>query len=345
LENKVLLENTIQDVTQKKKTWKEAVRKYQKSDTGRSVWQLINSVVPYFIMWYLMIRSLEISYWLTLALAIPAAGFLVRIFIIFHDCGHGAFLKNRKVSEVVGFITGMLVFTPHHQWWHRHAVHHATAGDLDRRGVGDVWTMTIDEYMEASPSQQRIYRIYRNPIAMFLIGPVFVFLFLNRFVPKDTKSRERSSILMVDLTILGILILAYFTIGIKAYLLIQVPIMWIAASTGVWLFYVQHQFEDVYWERHENWDYTSAALDGSSFYKLPKLLQWFSGNIGFHHIHHLSPRIPNYYLEQCHEENPIFQVKPVTLQSSLKSLSFRLWDEQNNQLVGYEALKGSQPVA
>lgn len=319
--------------------WKQAVAKYQKPDSLRSTWQLINSIGPYLILWYLMYRSLAISYWLTLALAIVAAGFLVRVFIIFHDCGHGSFFKSRKVNDIVGFITGVMTFTPHYQWWHRHAIHHATAGDLDRRGVGDVWTMTIDEYLDSSRWKQIGYRLYRNPLIMFGLGSGLVFLIMNRFVPKGIQKRERNSIIWTDLALIGILVIAIFTIGIKAYLLIQVPVMWIAAVLGVWLFYVQHQFEDVYWVRHEDWDYVKAALEGSSFYKLPKILQWFSGNIGFHHIHHLSPRIPNYYLEPCHKENAIFQIKPITLLSSLKSLTFRLWDEKNNQLVGFRALK------
>jgi omega-6 fatty acid desaturase (delta-12 desaturase) len=266
----------------------------------------------------------------------------VRIFIIFHDCGHGSFFKSRQANTIVGYITGILTFTPYHLWRHRHAVHHATAGDLDRRGVGDVWTMTLEEYIHATWWKKLIYRIYRFPIFMFIIGPLIVFLVNQRFAGKSVKKRERRSVYITNIALLGILILAHFTIGLKAYILVQLPAFWLSTVVGVWLFYVQHQFEGVYWERHENWDYVKAAINGSSFYKLPKVLQWFTGNIGFHHIHHLSPKIPNYLLERCHRDNPIFQVKPVTLWTSLKSLTFRLWDEKNRELVSFRQLKANQ---
>jgi omega-6 fatty acid desaturase (delta-12 desaturase) len=281
---------------------------------------------------------LNVSYWLTLLLAIPTAGFMVRAFIIFHDCGHGSFFKSRKANTILGYITGIITLTPYHHWRHNHAVHHATAADLDRRGTGDVWTATVDEYLSFPRWKKYFYRFYRNPAVMFLLNPVLLFWIGHRFAGK-AKSRERFSVYWTNLTLLGILILANFTIGLKAYFLVQIPIIWIGTAVGVWLFYVQHNFEGVYWERHENWDFVKAGLEGSSFYKLPKVLQWFTGNIGFHHIHHLSPRIPNYKLERCHKENPIFQVTPITLLTSLKSLTYRLWDEKGSRLVGYRQLK------
>jgi len=321
-------------------SWRQAVAGYQYSDPRRSVWQAVNSIVPYVILWYLMYRSLEVSYWLTLALSILAAGFMIRSFIIFHDCCHGSFFKSRTANDVLGVITGILTFTPYFNWRHDHAVHHATAGDLDARGVGDVWTLTVKEYLELSPWRRLGYRVFRHPLLMFGLGSSFMFVVIQRFARGAAGKRERYSVYWTNLALLAIVVLMGLTIGIKAYVLIQLPIIVIGTAAGVWLFYVQHQFEGVYWQRHEDWDFATAALKGSSFYKLPKVLQWFTGNIGFHHIHHLSPRIPNYFLERCHVENPIFQnVKPLTLLSSLKSLVLRLWDEEGQKLVGYSYLK------
>ena len=333
---------TLEDVKEKavstQKAWRKAVAPYSKPDFKRSVWQLLNTLIPYFILWGVMLWSLNVSYLLTLLLSIPAAGFMVRAFIIFHDCGHGSFFKSRKASAVVGYITGIITFTPYHHWRHNHAVHHATAGDLDRRGTGDVWTATVDEYLSFPRWKKLFYRFYRNPFVMFLLNPVLLFGIGHRFAGK-TKGQERASVYWTNFALLVILLIAYFTIGLKAYFLIQLPILWIGTAAGVWLFYVQHNFEGVYWERHKDWDFVKAGLEGSSFYKLPKVLQWFTGNIGFHHIHHLSPRIPNYELERCHRENPIFQVKPITFLSSFKSLTYRLWDEKGRKLVGYRKMK------
>jgi omega-6 fatty acid desaturase (delta-12 desaturase) len=287
-----------------------------------------------------MYLSLEISYWLTLALSIPAAGFLMRVFIIFHDCCHGSFFKSRRGNNVLGAICGILTFTPYHRWRQEHSVHHATAGNLDRRGVGDVWTLTVREYLALSAWKRLEYRLFRHPLVMFGVGPFFVFVISQRFARGVSGKRERYSVYWTNLAVLGIVALISVSIGIKAFILVQLPIIMIGAGAGVWLFYVQHQFEGVYWERHASWDYEAAAIKGSSFYELPRVLQWFTGNIGFHHIHHLSPRIPNYYLERCHRENPMFQVvKPITLLSSLKSLELRLWDEEQRQLVGFGHLK------
>lgn len=337
------LNPTTQDLQSFKLSWKQTVEKYQTPDLKRSLWQVANSVIPYLVLWYLMYRSLTVSYWLTLALSVLAAGFLIRVFIIFHDCGHGAFFKSQKANDIVGFIAGVLTFTPYYNWRHEHAMHHATAGDLDRRGVGDIWTLTAREYLESSVWQRFVYRLYRNPLVMFIIGPFFVFMIRYRFPLRTAGKRERRSVYRTDLALILLVSVMSLTIGIKAYILVQLPIWMIASAAGVWLFYVQHQYEGVYWERHDNWDYVDVALAGSSFYKLPKVLQWFTGNIGFHHIHHLSARIPNYYLEKCHKENPIFQnVKAVTLGASLRSLTFRLWDEEARRLVGFRHIKALQ---
>lgn len=320
--------------------WKAIVAKYQKPQIWSGVWQIVNSLVPYAALWYLMYLSQKVSYWLTLPLAVLAGGFLVRIFIIFHDCGHGSFFKSRKANDILGFITGLITFTPYYEWRWEHALHHSSAGDLDRRGMGDVWTLTVQEYLEASRWKRFAYRLARNPFILFVLAPLYVFLVQQRFPKPKSPRRERLSVYWTNL---GILIMAAglsWIFGLKAYLLIQLGAIMVAGSVGIWLFYVQHQFEDVYWERGDHWDYTAAALKGSSFYKLPRVLQWFSGNIGFHHIHHLSPRIPNYHLEKCHQAEPLFQtVKPITLFASFKSFTFRLWDEQRQKLVGYGVLR------
>ena len=319
--------------------WKEIVAPYQKPSVGRGIWQIVNTLVPYAALWYFMYLSLAVSWWLTVPLAILAGGLMVRLFIISHDCGHGSFFKSRQANDTWGFITGVLTFTPYYHWRWEHSLHHSSSGDLDRRGTGDVWTLTVQEYLEASKWKRFAYRLARNPVVLFLVAPLYLFLIKHRFSVAKAGRRERYSVYGTNLAVLTIAAGLSCFFGIKAYLLTQLIVIMVAGSAGVWLFYVQHQFEGVYWERDGEWDYATAALQGSSFYKLPRVLQWFSGNIGFHHIHHLSPRIPNYHLEKCHEAEPLFQsVKPVTLFSSLKSLTFRLWDEQRRQLVGYRRL-------
>lgn len=320
--------------------WQKLVAPYQRPTVTRSVWQIVNTLVPYVLLWYLMYRSLAVSYWLTLPLAILAAGFMVRAFIIFHDCGHGSFFKSQKAADIVGVITGVLTFTPYYHWRWEHARHHSTAGDLDRRGLGDVWTLTVREYLESSRWKRFAYRLARNPIVLFVLAPVFLFLVKQRFASPKARSQERRSVYWTNLAVLTLAAALSGILGFKAYLLIQLTVLAVAGTAGVWLFYVQHQFEGVYWARHSEWDYTTVALQGSSFYRLPRVLQWFTGSIGFHHIHHLKPGIPNYNLAKCHQAVPLFQtVKPVTLLSSLKSLTFRLWDEQRQKLVGYGHLR------
>ena len=316
--------------------WKRAVARYRQPHLGRSIWQIINTVVPYVGMWFLMFFSLQVSYWLTLVLAIPAAGFLMRSFIISHDCGHGAFFRSRKANDIVGTITALFAFVPYEQWRHEHAVHHASGGDLDHRGIGDIWTMTVEEYMHASRYQRIRYRLHRSPWVLFTVGAFIQFMILQRFPRRPMSRREKNSIWLTNLLIAAASTGLCLLIGWKAFLLIQIPVMVLASSVGVWLFYVQHQFEGVHWSRHDTWKFATGAVEGSSYYKLPPVLQWISGNIGFHHIHHLSPRIPNYYLEKCYKENPIFQeVSTITLRASLKSATFRLWDEELQKLVGY----------
>jgi len=320
--------------------WKQVVAKYQQPSIWRSGWQVVNSLAPYAALWYLMYLVQAISVWMALPLAILAGTFLVRVFIIFHDCGHGSFFKSRKANDIVGSLAGIICFTPYYQWRWEHSLHHATSGDLDRRGTGDIWTLTVQEYLEASRWKRFAYRLARNPAVLFVVAPLFLFVIQQRFAFPRGGARERFSVHLTNVALLAMAAGLCWIFGWKVYLLLQLTVMMVAGSAGVWLFYVQHQFEGVYWQRREQWDYAQAALQGSSFYKLPRLLQWFSGNIGFHHIHHLSPRIPNYHLEKCHKAEPLFQtVKPVTLSTSMKSFAFRLWDEQRHKLVGFRALK------
>ena len=303
---------------------------------------MVNSLVPYFGLWVAMYWSLSGPYWITLALAAVAGGFLTRIFIIFHDCTHGAFFLSKRANGVVGYITGVLTLTPYDQWRRDHSMHHATSGDLDRRHVGgEIWTMTVKEYLAAPWRTRFFYRVYRNPFIMFLIGPTYIFVITHRFGRSDARTRENWNVQYTNLGIAALVLLVVWLIGWVAFLKIYAPIFLISGATGVWLFYVQHQFEEVYWERHEQWRYFPAAMHGSSFYRLPRVLQWFSGNIGFHHIHHLSPRIPNYMLQECHEKNPELcaDVPSIGLWVSLKSFGYRLWDEEANKMISFGGLR------
>lgn len=320
--------------------WKEMVKKYQLPSRWGSAWQLTNTLGPYALLWAAMYFALAVSWWLVIPLAVLAGAFLVRIFIIFHDCTHGSFFKSRLANEIWGFITGVLAFTPFHHWRWEHSVHHSSAGNLDRRGMGDVWTLTVREYLESSPWKRFSYRLARNPFVLFVLAPLVLFGILHRFPSADAKKRERRWVHITNLAIVIMAAAMSCVFGFKAWLLIQLLVLLVAGTSGIWLFYVQHQFEDVYWEKGGDWEFSQAALQGSSFYKLPKILQWFSGNIGFHHIHHLSPRIPNYRLERAHKAEPLFQaVEPLTLRKSLKSFPLRLWDEKLKKLVGFKAVR------
>lgn len=317
--------------------WRPVVAKYARPDLWRSIWQIVNTLVPYIALFYLSMRSLEISFWLTLPLSILTAGFMVRIFIIFHDCGHGAFFKSREANKWLGRLTGFLVFTPYQRWTHDHAIHHATAGNLDRRGKGDVYTMTVDEYLDAPWWKKFGYRVMRQPVFMFFFGSLIVFVITQRF-PGEGK-REQTSVWWTNLALAVWITFMSLFFGWKEYLIVQLLVIFFGASVGIWLFYIQHNFEGAYWERHDKWDFFKASVQGSSFYKLPAVLNWFTGNIGYHHIHHLSPKIPNYKLPKAFKENPIFHVKPLTLWSSFKSLTLRLYDEKTRKLVGWSVLK------
>lgn len=296
--------------------------------------------MPFIILWYLAYKSLSVSYWLALVPAVLAAGFMTRIFIIFHDCTHHSFFKSRRVNRIVGTCMGVLTLFPFDQWGHEHSVHHATSGNLDKRGTGDIWTLTVNEYLAAPFRLRLAYRLYRNPLVMFGLGPIYVFLLKNRFNRKGARKKERMNTYLTNVLIVALVGLLCWTLGWQSFLLVHGSIFLIAGSIGIWLFYVQHTFEDSYFEEDKEWEYVKAAVEGSSFYKLPKILQFLTGNIGFHHVHHLSPRVPNYKLEEAHNNTlPLKNVPTITLATSLRSLRFRLWDEQNNNFVSFKEVK------
>ena len=314
--------------------WREAIAPYEQASTRRAVIDLATSVVPYLALSVAMYLTLEVSIWLTLALAIPAAGFLLRTFIVFHDCGHGSFLPSQRANLWVGRLCGLLVFAPYANWRHDHAVHHGTSGDLDRRGTGDVPTLTVAEY-RAKPWQGRLgYRLFRNPLVMFGIGPIYSLVVAPRLSSRAKRRRLRNSIIATNVALAVLIGALCWLIGWREYLLVQGPTAMLAGMAGVWLFYVQHQYEDVYWESSERWSYADAALRGSSYLRLPKLLQFFTGNIGLHHVHHLSAKVPNYNLQRAHEENEIFASVPVlTIADGLRSIRLKLIDEESGRLV------------
>jgi len=320
----------------------QAVSKYAQPSYRQAFWQVANTLLPYLGLWVLMIFSVlyDFSYSITLLLAVPAAGFLVRLFILFHDCCHGAFFPSRRANRVLGYITGIMAFTPFEDWQRTHIIHHAGSGNLDSRGVGDVWTLTVDEYLSASRGKRLAYRLFRNPFVLFGIVPLVLFLIIQRFPSPGAKKREQNSVVFTNLALIAIMVLMGLTLGFSNYLSIQLPILLMASVAGMWLFYVQHQYEDVYWARRQNWDLVSSGLAGSSYYRLPKVLQWLVGNIGLHHIHHVRANIPNYNLQRCHNEVPLLQsVKPLTIRNSFKSLWLNLWDEQRQKLVSFRSIR------
>lgn len=316
---------------------KKDVAPYEKINTKASIIQIINTLGPLLLLWYGAFLSFSISYWLTLPILVLTAGFVVRTFILFHDCCHQSFFKSRIANDIVGTITGLLTLVPYQQWKNTHNIHHATSGNLDKRGTGDMWLLTVDEYI-ASPLWRRIYyRIYRNPFVFLGFGPIGVFLIEYRFNRKGAKRKEKINTYVTNVSIVALYTFLAWLIGWKTFVLIQAPILFISSLLGIWLFYVQHQFEDAYFKNEKDWSYLQAAIEGSTYYKLPKLLQWITGNIGFHHVHHLSPRVPNYNLEKVHNAMDDLQKAPtVTIRTSLKSLKYRLWDEENKMLISFK---------
>lgn len=316
--------------------------RYCEPSVKRALFELAVTAVPLVLLWVLMWLSLGVGYWLTLLLAVPAAGFMVRLFIIQHDCGHGAFFRQRAANSWVGRVLGVLTLTPYDYWKHNHAIHHATSSNLDRRGIGDIEILTVEEYRTRSPVSRLLYRCYRNPAVMFVIGPAYMFFLQHRLPFHQMRGGWRPWIstmatnAAIALAVSGMI----WLVGARPFLMVHLPIMLMAASMGVWLFYVQHQFEGVAWSRSENWSHREAALLGSSYYDLPKLLRWISGNIGIHHIHHLNSRIPYYRLPKVLREHPELKtVGRLTLWGSLKGVRLSLWCEKRNKLVSFAAAR------
>ncbi len=316
--------------------WQQTLAPYAQPRLARSLLDLATSVVPYLALSFLMYRLLDVSYLLVLVVALPASGFLVRTFILFHDCSHGSLLPSKRANLWLGVVLGLLVYSPFLRWRHDHAVHHATSGDLGRRGGGDVRTLTVSEYRALSTRSRLAYRLFRNPLIMFGIGPIVALLVGPRIVPRDARPRMRRNVIWTNVALFAAVGSLCWLTGWSEFLLVQAPTVLLAGSAGIWLFYVQHQFEGAYWESGESWSYADAALRGSSYLKLPKVLQFFSGNIGLHHVHHLSPRIPNYNLQRAHDENAIFhQVPTLSLGEGLRSVRLKLWDERCGEMVSF----------
>ena len=325
---------------QQKRIHKE-LSQYQRPSRGHSIWQLVNTIIPFLGVFYAAIWAFDHSFWYALPLTILSAGFMIRTFIIFHDCGHGSFFRSRKANDFWGMVTGILTFTPYYFWRASHAKHHATSANLDKRGYGDVWMMTVREYLEASRKERLKYRLYRNPFVMLVLGPLFITLITHRFVRGRAKNdKERWSVYITNLGILVIASAMTYLVGFKSYIIVQTLTLLFGLMTGIWLFYVQHQFEGVYWARDGEWDFTVASLEGGSFYDLPAVLRWFTGSIGYHHVHHLNSSIPNYRLAKCHESIPDLQeISPVKLWPSFKALGYRLYDEERGEMIGFKDLK------
>jgi omega-6 fatty acid desaturase (delta-12 desaturase) len=321
--------------------WLDGLAPYAKPHIGLSLLDLATSVIPFIAGWIGMyIGYQEIGYWFSLCLAPLTAGFLLRTFIVFHDCTHGSFMPTKRLNHVVGVITGLLVFTPFARWRHQHAVHHGSAGDLDRRGTGDVHTLTLSEYRERDWKGRLGYRLFRNPLVMFMIGPIYSLMVMPRFVPRDARPRQRNSVILTNVALAAVITGMCFLVGPWAFFIIEGPLVLLAGMAGVWLFYVQHQFEDAYWESSDRWSYADAALRGSSYLKLPQPLQWFSGNIGLHHVHHLSAKVPNYRLQAAHDNNEVFHDVPVlTLWKSLGCTRYKVIDDDTGRLLTWAEVR------
>jgi len=314
---------------------------YREPSSARGVLELLITVVPFVLLWALMWVALDAGYWIGLALAAPAAGFLIRLFMIQHDCGHGSFFRHRSMNNWTGRVIGVLTLTPYEYWRRSHALHHASSGNLDRRGIGDIDTLTLREYLALPRRRQLLYRIYRHPLVMFGVGPVYLFVLRHRLPMGLMRSGWQPWVsAMATNAALAILVTALIWLaGARLFLLVQLPITLIAASVGVWLFYVQHQFEDTFWEHGDGWTFQEAALHGSSHYDLPAVLRWFTANIGVHHVHHLSNRIPYYRLPEVLRDHPqLAAVGRVTLLQSFRCVRMVLWDESCRRLISFQEI-------
>lgn len=337
---------------EKAKMLRKEVAPFAKSDTQRSITQILNTLLPLLILWGVGYGVAQYNAWLAAVCAVLAAGFVVRTFIIFHDCTHGSFFKNKKANDRIGFITGILTSFPYEKWKREHTIHHASSSNLDKRGIGDIDMLTVDEYLEKSKLGRLGYRLYRNPLVMFGLGPLLMVLVFNRINRSDAKKKERRNTYINNVVLLSLCTLLIVFFGWQTFLIVHGITIFIAGALGIWLFYIQHTYEDSYFESDSEWDYVKAAVEGSSYYKLPKLLQWITGNIGFHHVHHLSPRIPNYNLEDVHESiTPLQNATTITLKTSLESIRYKLYDPEQRKFVAFKdiekaiALRGKQVQA
>jgi acyl-lipid omega-6 desaturase (Delta-12 desaturase) len=323
--------------------WAQTLAPYARPRLVRSLVDIATSVVPYLALSVLIYNVIGVSVFLALALAIPTAGFLVRTFVVFHDCSHGSLLPSKRANAYVGAVLGLLVLAPFHRWRHDHAVHHASSGDLERRGVGDLPTLTVAEYRARSRRGRLAYRAFRNPIVMFGVGPIIAMVIGPRIATRDQRPRLRHSVLLTDLSLLAIVGPLCWWLGPVNFLIVWAPAALLAGSAGIWLFYVQHQFEDAYWESADQWSYADAALRGSSYLRLPRVLQFFSANIGLHHVHHLNAKIPNYNLQRAHDENEMFHGVPVlSLWDGLRAVRLKLWDEDGGRMITFA--QASEPA-
>jgi omega-6 fatty acid desaturase (delta-12 desaturase) len=326
-------------------SWREELAPYARPDMRLSALDLATSVLPYVALTVAIYFSLQVSVLLALALAVPAAGFLLRTYIIFHDCTHGSFMGSKRANSWLGMATGMLVYSNYQSWRHNHAIHHATAGDLDRRGTGDVPTMTVEEYNSGSRGKRIAYWLFRHPLVLFTLGPIWSLVVSPRLVSKNMRPRIKRAVWLTNVAVVVMVGALVLLMGWRDYFLTIWPAAWLAGSAGVFMFYVQHQFEDVYWENTDNWSYDEAALRGSSYLKLPKVLQFFTGNIGLHHVHHLSARIPNYNLQRAHDDHDVFHTVPtLTLLTAIRTVRLKLWDAQRGRLVTFSEARAMRGV-
>jgi omega-6 fatty acid desaturase (delta-12 desaturase) len=323
------------------KEWNALLAPYRSPIRGKSIWQLANTTLLFVGMWYLAYRSLEVGWWLTLLLSVPTAIMILRLFMVQHDCGHGSFFKSRRANAIAGSIIGVVTLVPYTYWRKTHAIHHATSGDLDGRGFGDVDTLTVREYLSRPKAKRVMYRVYRHWTVLLMVAPIWQF-FLKHRLPLDTPrswKREWVSVHGTNIALAIVIALMCWLVGWQAFLLVQLPASLLAGTLGIYLFYVQHQYEDTYWRYTEAWDYYASGLEGASHLLMPKFFQWCTASIGLHHIHHVASRIPNYRLQKCFDDNPILQnVTTLTLPQSFKTLWLTLWDEDEKKLVGFKEL-------